>query len=810
MASPTTYFVAEYDTLSGGSYTELSTTLLSWSGGTGFIVTDITDSATSGKLHCALVSGVIPTSAQVLTQGGVTSNCVGPLTSGNSSPMLYPAYFRRDVSLSAAGAYAWTGPADQVTHSFLFDGQSSNVVTGEILTFSGGQECEVITIVSDAGASGELDVRWITPIDSFGLPNDNDTFTGDIAGNGALNGVVHDRSYSALHIHRLSSDLKDDRGFSGNDVWSSYKPVPSAKDTDAIINLLGNVTITDEIARHMYGGSISQRGGLDLYSGWNIQITDRDGLSEPVLIQNDAIITKYWANALNPNSIQGRIRIMVKTRLDGVDIDGKRVKGKLLRYGDSYFEGSTTLGTATTALALFSTLDGNNQTAEGTVAGSPYNTVVPTEGYQTIDYNNGNGPQPFALSYDIGSATRAQLYERTKYIQREGSSETLFGRNARLFGGLTMNFAYDAESGNFQEDEIVAWGQNEIPYTGQSGNFTFGEVVVGTTSGARGRIVYDDDQGTTGTLLVELEGTTPFGNTETITGQQSTETATTGTVTTGNSNFGTGLLVALDDQGTTGNMYVQLLSGIAPSNNQKIYGATSLQTCLVNGTPSTRVVNNQYIGVFTGTNYQTNFGIGIDPTDAIAGDKLVDLLGVTQEPPNNQTGLVTGVAADMYVTCYPWDGASYDAAGDPLPTFGEMVTTATVTGGVSTTVVVGAGNIPNNTPAAGYLRLERDSDGEYDWLEYTSWENTTGTFTLGGDTPTAPNTATIGNNLMRALIDQLAGGTSVSYTAVVGTPEQVTITALRGGTSTPIKPAKATTTFGATGFSVNLQPQSDA
>jgi hypothetical protein len=268
-------------------------------------------------------------------------------------------------------------------------------------------------------------------------------------------------------------------------------------------------------------------------------------------------------------------------------------------------------------------------------------------------------------------------------------------------------------------------------------------------------------------------------------------------------------MCALDDDGTTGNLYLQLLTGIAPVNNQKVYGATSLATCLVNGTAATRVINNQYIGVFTGTNYQTNWGIAIDPTDAIAGDLLRDLLGVQQEPPNNQTGLVTGIESDMYITVYPWDGTTLDAAGDPEPNFNEMVTTATVTGGASTTVVVGAGNIPDNTPTSGTLRLERDSDGEYDLLFYSAWTNSTGTFTLTAPTATAPNTATIGNNLVRSLIDKPAGGTSVSYTAVVGTPEQVAITALRGGTTTPIKPAKATATFGTTGFNVNLQPQSD-
>jgi hypothetical protein len=805
MLNPTSYFVAEYDGQAGGEFTELGA-LLTWTASTGFIITDVPDptTATAGKLICALISGSIPTNNQVLTQGAVTASCAGPMSTGDSALTLYPGYYRRDVSLSAAGAFAWTGSALQVTHSFLFDGQTSNVVAGEILTFADGQQCEVITVVSDTGVAGELDVRWITPIDTKGMPEDNDAFTGSIAGDGVLNGLVHDRSYSALHLHRLASDLNDDSFFAGNDVMATYKPVPSNKDTDAIINLKGAVTITDEISKHMYGGSVKQGTGVTekLYSGLNIQITDRDGLTEPLVIQQDAIATAWWANALNPNSIQGRIRIMLPTRVDGCDVDGKRVKGKLLRYGDSYFTGSTTLGTATTALALFSTADGNNTTASATVAGY---TITQSFGYTTIDYVNGNGATPFGLKIDFAAQTSKETYERTKYNQREDSAETLFGRNARLFDGFNLDIAYDAESGGpFNQGssaEVIAWG-TQIPYTGLAGGtFTVGNVLVGTTSGARGRILYDDG---VDFAVVALEGTTNFSNTEALTersgGTTTGRTATTGTVVN-NTAAGTALLCALDDDGSDGNLYCQQLQGVAPSDNQKVYGRTTAAYADVVGSPATRVVNNQYVGVYTGTNFQTNRGIGLDATDGIAGDIFPNLLGVNQLPPDSRTCEVTGLEADYYITIYPWDGVTYDAAGDPEPDFNEMTLGTTLTAGVSTTVVVGS--IPNNTPQVGFLRIERDSDNEYFKWEYTAHNGTT-TFTMVG---TAPFTATAANDVMRAPKDGVAGATSVTFSAIIGTPNQWAISAKRGGTTTPIKPAKATATFP---FTVNIQAQSDA
>lgn len=808
MAAQTSYFVVVYDNEASGPFVAEGANL-TWPGGVGFIVTVI-DQGTVGKLHVALVSGDLPTNNEQLTQGSVTADTNGPAANGNAELLLYPAYFREDVSLSAAGVMAWTGPALGATHSFFFDGQTTNVVVGEILTFVDGQKCEVVTVEADAGATGELSVRWITFLDTLEFPDDNDTFTGNISGNGTLNGLVHPRCYTPLHLHRLLADLNDDRNHAGNDVLSVYNAVPSARSTDQIVTLRGTTVINDTIAQHMFGGSVDQLSGFVQYSGLDIQVTDSDGNTEPVVIQNDAIVTAYWENAFMPDSIAGKIRIMRKTRSDNVNIDGKRIKGRLLRYGDTYFEGSTTLGQATTALALFSSPDGNNQTASGTVAGAPYNTIVITEGYQLIDFNNGNGPQPYALEIDFGSATSKQTYERTKYIQRIGTAETLNGRNAQLFTGVTLNFPYDNETGGpFVEDEIVAWG-TQIPYTGEAGGpFTVGNVLLGGTSGARGRIIYLDDNGATGTMIVAQDaGAVAFSNTETVTeynnGTATGASATSGTVVT-NTAAGTAVLMALNDTGASGNLYLQRTRGVAPADNQRIFGATSNAECLVNGTPLTRVINNQFVGNYTGSAYNpANFGVAIDTSDATASDLFTDLLGATQQPPNNQQGSVTGGVAGDYVTVYPWDGSSTDVNGDPLPTFAETTLTTALTAGVSATAVVAS--IPINTPAAGYLRIERDSDGEYDLVQYSSWTGLT--YTLVG---TAPSAASIGNNVMRAFVDRTWTTTGVpeTYTAVQTGSNQVAVTLLRGGVN-PIKPFKGSATFGATGFTAAAQRIADS
>ena len=777
--------VVHYNTLAGGNYA--AGTNITWpGGGIGELVTVVEETGTTGKLYFTrLAGGDGPQNGETITQGGVTSSA-----DGNAEPILYPIWFRQDVAIAANGDITWTGPALGATHSCLFDGQTANLTVGQTLTFSGGQTAELISQV-DNGATGEIFFRMISNTDA-GLPQDNDTFSDEGTGDGAVNGVVHERAYTPLHLHRLLADLNDDESQEGNDFLSIVDPTPSDRSTDQIVSLLGAVNISDTVAQHMYGGSISQASGGTKYSGLDIQVTTPLASTRPVVIQNDAIITDYWNNAYNPDSIAGKVRIMVKTRENGVDIDGRRVKGKLLEYGESYFEGGTTLGDATTALALFSSSDGNNTTAVGTVAGAPYNSIVITEGYQLIDFNNGNGSTPYALSFDLGTATKLQAYERWKYIQRRGTAETLFGRNAQLATGVIRNFAYDNESGNFSEDEIFAWG-TEVSYTGESGGpFTLGEVCTFGNS-TTGRLIYIDDQGLTGQMIFDMEGTTaPSG---TITGVNSGATANTNVVTF-NASSGTGLLMALDDGGTTGNFYYQALTGLDPVDNQTVYGATSLQTADVNGAVATRTINNAFVGIFTGSDFQTNFGIALDPSDATANDQLPNLLGVVQQPPNNQQGQITGLVVGDRVAVYPWDGVATDVNGDAAQDFDQMQLAVALTAGVSTVVNVGAGNIPNNTPQVGVLRIARDSDGQFDHVPYSSHDGDD-EFTLTG---TAPSAAAISNNLYIGYIDKAATSTTESYTAVFGpTSQQVAITVRRGGVN-PIRTFKTTATFGATGF----------
>lgn len=825
-----TYFKALYDGQAGGEFVAdaVAFTELTWAGGgRGQIVNDIPDpvTATEGKLAVALIAGPLPSDNDVLTQGAVTANALG-----DGTTLLYPAYFRLDVDITqdtpvtdeteidwdaVGGAPVADGNGIIPTHSLFFDGGTGVAfAAGDDLTFSGGQTAQLVNAIDGVQPTGELEIRLISNLDA-GLPVDGDTFTSDgSSAAGVMQGEMHERSYSALHLHRLLADLNDDPQFSGDDVLSSIDPTPSAKDTDQIVRLIGGAHMTDTLADHMFGGSVAQTAGASgdvKYSGLDVQVTSPNAATQPIIIQYDittglpAIVPDKWANAWNPDSIAGNVRIMRKVRENGVDIDGRRVRGFLGEFGDSYFTGSTTLGDATTSLALFASTDGNNQTAVGTVAGAPYNTVVLTDGFQTIDYNNGNGPTEFSFQLDYGSASSPQAYERSKYWQRRGTAETIFGLNGQLVIGVNRNFAWDGSTDTFLENTLFAWGTN-VPFDGQTVAFTQGEVLT-FSGGAVGRLLLLEDAGVNiGTMIVEIISGTSIGNNEVITGQDSGGNALVNDVAgpTIQSRSGIGWLIAWDDDGTTGNIYYQGLAGLDPINNQPVYqdNAGTVVTVDVNGVVATRTINNQFIGIYTGTNFQTNFGNGIQAADAILGDLNRNLADVQQGVPNNQSGVITNLLEFDRVWCYDWDGVTTDANGDAVPRWDQLSNNALLNGAAVTSIVVTEA-IPSDTPQTGALRVTND-EGIRVLIPYTSWAVSTFTIPAYNFSGTGVNDSVAAtNDIAIAYIDEEVGTaqTQASFTAIYNADRQMATRVLRGS-NTPIVPSPATPTFSATGFSI--------
>lgn len=624
-----------------------------------------------------------------------------------------------------------------------------------------------------------------------------------VAANGDIRHVSGTTTYTVLELHRWLQDLADDAVASGDDLVDITSQTPSERSTDNIITLINSYNIDDTAAEYLYDGSITQAGGDTQYSGLVVVGSLASTTTLKIVQDNtfyDSQASPFWGTGLNEDSAANiLLRIMVKTRDNGVDVDGKRIRVQSRTYGDTYAEFSLTLGLGNSTAAIFTSTDLNNETAQATVAAW---TINNTEGYQGIDVDNDTVDEYYYSKWDRVTSPGGinDVYEYAKNITRAGTSDTIHSMNGELFRGITAQWDYDAESGGpFSEDEEVCWGTSFAYDNEAAGPFTVGEQVTFGTSGATGWLLYLDDQGAIGTMVVAKEpGSGTIADDEQVTGATSGATADVNGVITGQTLVGgKAALLALYDAGTTGTMWVQLLSGAIPTDGALITGGTSGATCDVDGSPTARTVSSCFLGQSTGTSLIGEFGIGVEPTDLSTADKLFDLTNTQKSPPNYQTFYLGGlVVGEDQILVGPKD------TGDDFD-FNQLLLNATLSGATETAVVVTTA-IPSDTPSTGYIRVERD-DGTYYNQQYTSW--TGSTFTIPS-TDYSTNNATAGNDVMIAYIDKLATATTESFTGIYSSDRSLWVR-VRDGKATPIKTFETAATFGSGGGSVTAIRTSD-
>ena len=538
------------------------------------------------------------------------------------------------------------------------------------------------------------------------------SLTGDIRYTGTT------ANYTCLDLHRWLQDLADDSTSSVDDYVSIVESTPSERSTDNIVSLINGYNIDDTAAEHIFDGSISQAGGDTVYSGLVVVGSVEAGTNLQI-VQDNALLTSYWGTGLNADPANNiLLRIMVKTRDAGADIDGKRLRVQAREYGDTFAEFSLTAGLGNSTAAIFTSADLNNTTASGTVAAYP---ITNTEGYNLIDAS-GDGVDEEYYSQWTGFTNINELYEYAKYIQRTGSAETIYGLSGELFRGITHSIPYDNEA---------------------SGPFVTGEVLT-------------------------------FGG------------------------GATAQLLAVQDDGTTGILEVQLLTGVAPVDNETISGGTSGATADVNGSFTARTISPEFIGTSTGSALIGAFGVGVAAGDLSASDLVFDLDNNAITPPNNVSFTVAGlVVGEDRVLVGPEDGAG----GLDVD---QLSLSVTLSGAAETSVVVTTA-IPSDTPASGDIRVQLDS-GIYQEVPYSSWSGST--FTIPAFDFSADN-ATSGNNTFIAYLDILATATSESFTSVYST-DRTLFVRVRDGAASPIKTFETTGTLGSAGGSTTAIRTTDA
>ena len=630
-------------------------------------------------------------------------------------------------------------------------------------------------------------------------------------------GTAH---YTVLELHRYLQDLADNAESSGDDVIDISRATPSERSTNQIIQLLGSYNIDDDAAEYLYGGSIKQGTGPteEIYAGLKVLGAVNNLNTQLMIVQaNDYYqytptpTAPFWGDqstgGYNGNATEGILmQCLIKCRTAGVDIDKRQVRVQAREWGDTYDFFNVTLGEGESVAAIGTTPDAQNDTAIGTVqAWAGGDIPTNTEGYQQIDLNNGNGDKPYysKWTYNSNAAGLKAIWEYIKEITGNNSPEAAapHGMNGELFLGITHSFAYDA-GGAFTENEDVVWG-TDITYDALAGGtFTAGNLIR-FSGGAAGMVLYDN--GTTQLKFAQEDVADTIGDDETITEYDPSDGSATGvtavvnaTITNANKEGGQGRLLAATGT-TTGTLYIQLTKGKAPVDNLPVRGLTSAQTADVAGSVSIKTIPKIFLGSYTGSLIGA-YGIGVDAGDVSAADRLTELGGSDQYPPNNVIFTLGGLEVGDRIL------VGNKAAGNDFE-FDEMTLATTLSGSGETQVDVGSGNIPADAPQTGVLRITLD-DGRIRRVPYTAHDSDR-YFTIASTDFQDPDDATAGNGVMLAFLDQDATAASEQFTVKYDAPRTLWVR-VRDAGGTPIKTYESQASLGSGGGSATALRISDA
>lgn len=263
---------------------------------------------------------------------------------------------------------------------------------------------------------------------------------------------------------------------------------------------------------------------------------------------------------------------------------------------------------------------------------------------------------------------------------------------------------------------------------------------------------------------------------------------------------GTGRMLAINSTTAATKMWIQLLTGVAPTDNQTITGGTSGATCLVNVTVTERALSFPFCGVSTGSAIIGGFGFGMQAVDLSANDKVFDLTNTQRQAPNYVTFSVGGlVSGEDYVLVAPNDGGAIDANFFTL--------NGALTGAAVTSVVVNEA-IPTWLPSSGSIRILRAS-GAYSRHDYSAYNTATKTFTITSHDFSTNNAANLAN-CFPTPVDRLATSATESFTGIYPGSDVSLYVRVRDGGVTPIKPFATPATLGSGGGSATAVRTSDA
>jgi len=251
---------------------------------------------------------------------------------------------------------------------------------------------------------------------------------------------------------------------------------------------------------------------------------------------------------------------------------------------------------------------------------------------------------------------------------------------------------------------------------------------------------------------------------------------------------GTGQLLAIDSTTAGTKIWMQILTGTAPSSGTITGNGGATATI---GTVTDRSVSIPFIGQSTSSSLIGGYGVGLKASTLTASDKLFDLTNTQLIPPNNVAFTVGGlVSGEDRVLVAPESGGVIEVS--------QLSAAGVITAGATSVIVNEA--IPSDTPPTGTIRIYNGDT--YIRVPYTSWSGST--FSGTTNVPDALDSA----NIWISYIDELASSSTASFTSVYLADRSLYIR-VRDGAATPIKTFATTGTLGSAGGSTTAIRTSD-
>lgn len=291
-----------------------------------------------------------------------------------------------------------------------------------------------------------------------------------VAASGAITFVSGTHTFHVKWINRALQKLAWDFVISGDDEVNLSFPNPSKEEAlGKIVTLFDhttdygvNYTVDDTVMEQHFGGSVSQNDGDDIYYG--LIVLGKTSTPLPLkVIQDHTELTSHWGNGKNQTDSNTLLRIMIKGRSTGTDIDNLLVHVKASTWLETYGVWGTTLALGEAVASITTEDDPQNTNLLATV--QAYG-ISKSEGYNLLDLD-GNGNKPYLGNWSYAPQTsKKHLYEFVKAILVDGTTDTLYGVDGDLWTGRLYDCVISTGTGTHVQSETCSWGTGATAGTG--------------------------------------------------------------------------------------------------------------------------------------------------------------------------------------------------------------------------------------------------------------------------------------------------------------------------------------------------------